>query len=46
MIIITKIIKAIIESNNALQVHEELLYFIVFVEFYQTIDLVTFTLTV
>lgn len=46
MIIITKIIKAIIESNKELQVHEELLYFIVFVEFYQTVDLLTFTLTV
>lgn len=38
MIVITKIIKAIIEINKEVQVHEELLYFIVFVEFYQTVD--------
>lgn len=44
MIIITKIIKATIESNKELQILEELLYFIVFVEFYQTVDLLTFTL--
>lgn len=45
MLIITKIIKAIIESNKELQVHEELILHS-FVEFYQTVDLLTFTLTV
>lgn len=46
MIIITKIINAIIKNNKELQVHEERLDFIVVVEFYQTVDLLTFTLTV